>query len=190
VRKIISKEKEGKKKRRKQFLIGGILILVMVVSVIGYAFNREEQNTSKITYNGFEFIQQSGFWSLSMEDFQFYFSYNPEETGNIDSELKSLNNYEGKPLYIYSENAEAGTEIYRNLLYQNQIVERMQNACPEGEKCDEKIPVKNCTDNFVIIREDNNSRITQNENCVFIQGSRENLPRLSDSFLFKIIGVQ
>ena len=34
-----------------------------------------------------------------------------------------------------SDNSEAETEIYKNLFYQNQIVQRVQEACLAGEKC-------------------------------------------------------
>ncbi len=191
MRKIISREEEEKKTRRKQLLIGGVLILVMVVSVVGYAFNREEQNnTIKISYNGFEFTQESGFWYVNVGNSQFSFLYNPEETENINSALNPLGNYEDKPLYISSENPEAGAEIYRNLFYQNQLVQRVQDACMEGEECSSDAPIKNCTDNLIIIKESNSSKIEQQGNCVFIEGSNENLTRLADGFLFKIIGVQ
>ncbi|OGI11597.1 hypothetical protein A3K64_01770 [Candidatus Micrarchaeota archaeon RBG_16_36_9] len=191
MRKIISKEAEEKKRKRNQFVVGGIMVLVLVTSVIGYAFNREEKSdTSKVIYNGFEFIQESGFWYVNAGDFQFSFLFNPEETEKINSGLNLLSSYEEKPLYIYSENSEADIEIYRNLFYQNQIVQRMQNACIAGKKCADDVPVKTCTDNFIIIREGNSSSVTQQDNCVFIEGNSENLTRLADGFLFKIVGVQ
>ncbi len=193
MRRIISKKEEDKKRRRNQFIIGGILILVMIMSVIGYSFNREEDNNIKITYNGFKFTKEtdgSGLWGTGIGDFQFLFKYNPEETGENNYELNKLNDYYDKPLYIYSNNNEAEIEIYRNLFYQNQIVQRMQYACPEGGKCEGDYPVKNCKDNFIIIKESNNSEIRQQENCVFIQGKSEDLTKLADSFLFRITGIQ
>ena len=176
IRKIISKKERERKGRRNQFIIGGILILVMIMSSIGYSFNRENNTSIKKTYNGFEFIKEadgSG-WETGIGDFLFFFKYNPEETGENSYELKKLDNYYDKPLYIYSNNNQAEIEIYRNL-YQNQIVQRMQYACPEGDKCEGDYPIKNCGDNFIIIKEDNNSEIRQQENCVFIQGKSEDL---------------
>ena len=161
MRRILSKEQEGKKKRRNQFLIGGAMILVMFASLLGYAFGKEQQGTNeKIIYNGFEFIKQSGFWNTNINNYQFFFTYNPKETPQISAVLNSLDSYSGKPLYIYSDNAEAATEIYRNLLYQNQIVERMQDACLKGEKCESNAPLKTCEDNFIIIKESANNRST------------------------------
>jgi hypothetical protein len=197
VRKIISAEEELKKRNRRNLIIGIILILVMFFSVLGYSVNSGEKNTeaTKIIYNDVEFVKDSNLWNTDIGNYRYSFKYNPKETEGInkivkiDSMLRPLNTYSNQPLYIYSDNAEAATEIYRNLFYQNKIVLRVQDACLEGEKCEDNIPVKNCTSNLIIIRESNNTRMKQQENCVFIESKSENLTELSDSFLFKIIGV-
>jgi len=193
MRKISSKYNEDKKKKRNGLIVGGILIFVMLFSILGYSFQGksiEEDNTKKINYNGFEFVEQNGYWFTNIGNSQFVFKYNPEQVGKIDSELNLLNNYYGKTLYIFSENNEAELEIYRNLFYQNQIVQRIQSACLEEEECDENLPVKTCEDNFIIIKENDNSQIIQEENCVFIKGKQENLTKITDEFLFKIIEIQ
>jgi hypothetical protein len=193
MRRIISQEEENKKKRRNQFFIGGVLILVMVASTLGYAFTREQSGTTsneKIIYNGLEFDKTGNLWNTSIGNLQLSFLYNPQETVKINSVLNPLGNYSNKPLYIYSDNSEAGIEIYRNLFYQNQIVQRVQNACFEGENCSDNSPIKTCQDNLIIIKESNSTGIRQQDNCVFIEGNAENLTRLSDSFLFKLTGIQ
>ncbi len=172
-------------------ILGLILVGVMLFSVLGYAFrggNNEEENINKLEYNGFEFVEQNGFWFTNIENFQLAFKYNPTQVGEIDAELKDFNNYYGKPLYISSENSEAELEIYRNLFYRNKLVQRVQPACLE--ECDENLPVKTCENNFIIIKENNNSEIIQEENCVFIQGKEENLTQITDEFLFKIFGIR
>jgi len=190
MRKIISKEEEDKKRRRNQFIIGGAMILVMLASMLGYAFTREQTaSNEKIIYNGFEFTKQSGFWTTIVGSYQFFFAHNPKETPKINSILNSLESYVGKPLYIYSENVEAATEIYRNLFYQNQIVERVQDACLVGEKCESNAPLKTCENNFIIIKESTENKIMQNNSCVFIEGNMGNLTQLSDEFLFNIAGI-
>jgi hypothetical protein len=190
MRKIVSKEEGAKKQRRNQLIVGGGLILVMLASTLGYALTRESKESSeKVIYNGFEFTKQSGFWSTNIDNYQFFFTYNPKEVPKINSALNPLSSYSGKPLYIYYENGEAATEIYRNLFYQNQIAERMQDACLKGEKCESNSPIKTCEDNFIIIKESENEKITQNNSCVFIEGSSENLTKLSDGFLFDIVGI-
>lgn len=192
MRKIISKAEEKKRGKRKQFIVGGIMVLIMFLSILGYSGIRDEQDNEKIIYNGIKFVKESGLWTTSINNFKFYFKYNPNEIEETNSELNSLNNYYNKPLYIYSENSEAEIEIYRNLFYYNQIVQRVQNACLEEdkEKCEKDLPIKNCENNFIIIKESDSTEIKQQENCVFIEGKQEDLTKLSDGFLFKIIGVQ
>ena len=190
MRKIISKETETKKQRRMQLIIGILLILIMALSTIGYSMNNQEDNSEKIIYNEIEFVKEDNLWNVNLGDFQFGFLYNPTETEEIESDLNYLNEYDGLPLYIYSENSNAMTEIYRNLFYYNQIVERVQEACPEGEICNEEIPIKNCTNNFIIIKKSEISEVRQEDNCVFISGKDEDLAKITDEFLFKISGIQ
>lgn len=194
MRKIISKHEEARKKKRNQLIVGGVLIFIMLFSVLGYSFRRGEGSSiKKINYNGFEFTEQDNFWILNIEEFNFVFKNNPQQVEKIKGELKYLTNYYEKPLYIYSEDNNAKLEIYRNLLYQNQIVQRIQPACLETdnklEEC-ENLPVKNCENNFIVIKESNESKIIQNESCVFIQGKEENLTEITDEFLFKILGIE
>lgn len=200
MRKITERTNEEKKTRRNQFLIGGILILVMILSVLGYSLGRQDGETEaeKVIYNGYEFTKTAGLWTTKIGDFQFSFKYNPYETEKINSQINYLNSYANKPLYLLPGNVEAETEIYRNLFYQTGIAQRVQYACLQGENCTEQsLPIKNCTDNFIIIRENNESdvlnqnrsEIKQQDNCVFITGRSENLTSITDDFLFKIMGI-
>jgi len=192
MRKIISKEAEERKKKRNQWLVGVILIAVMVLSVLGYSLSGLGNNSSGsvVNYNGFKFTQTSNFWNVNIGANTFSFAYNPTQTEKINSTLNLLSSYNGKPLYISSEDMGTETEIYKNLFYQNQIAQRVQEACLSGENCSGDYPIKTCQDNFIIIKESTNDMIKQQDNCVFIEGNKENLTKLSDSFLFKIIGIQ
>ncbi len=198
MRNIISAEEKEKRKKKKNLIMGVGLILVMFLSVIGYSLSSwsgKSNSVDKIIYNDVEFVRDAGFWNTDIGNYRYSFKYNPKELEEINKEVKvnsllrPLNAYSNQPLYIYSKNVEAATEIYRNLFYQNRIVLRIQDACLEGEKCEENVPIKNCTSNLIIIRESNNSEIKQQENCVFIEGKNENLTEISDSFLFKVIGI-
>jgi len=189
MRKIISKHKEEKKRRRNQFLVGSFLIFIMIISLLGYSFRDDEEN-QKIKYNGIEFIKESNLWNAEINGLKFYFTYNPNEVKELNETLKKLNNYYNKPLYFYSNNSEAETEIYRNLFYSNQIVQRVQNACLEGEECKEDLPIKNCNDNIIIIKDSDKNEVIQEQNCIFIKGKTEDMMKLVDSFLYNIIGVQ
>ena len=189
MRRILSKKEQKSKERFNQILVGLILIFIMMLSIIGYSLlgkDSGEKQQEKVVYNGIEFVNKNGFWVLEQAGMEFVFKYNPKEVERIDSEIDYLDSYYNAPLYINSESEEAASEIYRNM---DPLVLRMQNACLE-EGCEENWPVKDCESNFIIIRESDITGITQNQGCVFIEGSRESLVRLSDEFLFKIFGIE
>lgn len=186
MRQIELKSDREKKKKRNQIIVSIVLVFIMFFSVLGYSFQSQENSKDKkINYNGFEFNNQNGYWVL--KDSSFVFKYNPLQIEESNSELKKLDNYLNKPLYIFSENQEAELEIYTNL---RSVVQRIQYACLGNETCSENLPVKTCDDNFVIIKEAEKNEILQEENCVFINGDYENLTQLTDEFLFKIIGIR
>lgn len=193
MRAIETKQEAEKKKKRNQWIIGGIMIVVMLGSTFGYAFyqlGNKDNQIEDIEYNGYKFTSQSGFWLTKIGDYEFLFRYNPTEIERIESggdTLKYLNSYSGQPLYIFSEDYVAEVEIYRNLGY---VVQRFQRACPENTNCTQDWPVKDCSSNFLILRKTNESRIYQEENCVFIEGPEQNLTQITDEFLFKIIGIE
>lgn len=193
MRRLNSKRQEEKKKKRNQIIVGLILIFVMFSSVLGFAFmtfsqsgevNTDNLNFNSVNYNGFEFIEQSNLWILNLNEINFIFRYNPNQVPRIVSEIKPLENYQEKILYLYSEDILAESEIRTNLF---QFTNGIENACLE--ECEEGFPVKTCEENFIIIREGNQS-ITQKNNCVFIEGAKEDLTKLADEFLFKLMGIE
>lgn len=193
MRKIISREEKDKKRRRSQLIIGIILIGIMVLGTAGYAFSDKENTSSeKIEYNNIEFVKNNDYWNFNLNGNNFITKYNPKETENISFlSYSSINNYANKPLYLISDFNEPNYEISRNL---NPFVLRIQNACISEDNCAENFPIKNCSeDNVIIIKElkteDVKENIYQQENCIFITASPENQTRYVDAFLFKTLGI-
>ena len=191
MRKIVSKGKQEKKQKRNQLIIGGVMIFILSLSIVGYGLGgKSAEQENKITYKGYEFVERNGFWITEIGNFEFSFMHNPNDIEEIDSDLNLLNSYSSKPLYISSEDMGASNEIYRNLFYQNKIVQRMQLACLEGGECeDEGLPIKTCEDKFIIIREAKVTEVVQNNSCVFIEGKIEDLTKITDGFLLNILGI-
>jgi len=188
MRSIESKKDQEKKQKKNQIIIGGILIFIMLGSTFGIIVNSfgENSNVEKVNYNGYEFSYENDFWVTEIGDYEFIFKYNPTQVERIDTELHYLNDYYSSPVYISSEDYVSEVEIYRNM---GDIVERFQGACLNETGCEEDWPIKDCSNNFIIIKITNESQIYQQENCVFIEGSEENLTKLTDEFLFKIMGI-
>jgi len=196
MRRILSKHDEEKRKKRNQSILAFFLLFIMFASVLGYglegnfgsnAGSSESNATERANYNGFEFTHQNGLWILKKDGFDFLFKYNPEEAGKTSSTLEAVSSYKNKPLYIFSESFEAESEVRTNLA---SFAQRIQNACPENETCESNVPVKTCEDNFIIIRESENAMVYQEEGCVFIEGQGDNLAKMADGFLLKIMGVR
>jgi hypothetical protein len=194
MRRIYSKQDEEKRRKKNQWTIGIILIVVMLGSTFGIivdSFGKKTQGNPK--YNGYEFVKQGSYWYTQIGSKQYIFMYNPyevQESFNITViNMTYINSYKGYPLYIYSDNYQAGIEISRNF---EGIALRMQNACLNGliSNCSESLPVKDCTDNFIIIKEFNESGIYQQDKCVFITGKKEDLIKLTDEYLFKVSGIK
>lgn len=189
MRKIVSKEEAAKKQKRNNLILAGLLILIMCGSVFGVivgSLGKNSSNNEKVIYNGHEFVNSNGFWTTEIGDYSFIFKYNPEQVEKISSIVDYSTKYKDKTLYFSSENSAALFEIYKNL---DQIVGRFQEACLNETGCKENLPVRDCSNNFIIIRESNLTNILQNENCVFIEGNSENLTAITDEFLFKIFNI-
>ena len=74
MRKIVTKSESDKKKNFNKFLVGGILIAVMLFSTLGYAFQGgDEEESDKINYNGFDFVNSNGLWYTEKGNYQFVF---------------------------------------------------------------------------------------------------------------------
>ena len=193
MKKIVTRNEKDKKVRRNQLIIGIILIGIMTFGTVGYAFSdKSNENSEKIEYKGTEFIKADEYWNFNLNGNSFVMKYNPKEVENITfSSYLSINSYTNKPLYLVSDFNEPNYEISRNL---NSFVLRMQNSCISEEDCIGNLPIKNCSeDNVIIIKElkteDEKESIYQQDNCVFITASSENQARYADAFLFKILGI-
>jgi hypothetical protein len=190
MREIESKKEAEKRNKKNQWIIGGILIIIMFGSTFGIivdSFGKNNSNTGKVEYNGYKFTNQNDYWTTTVGSYNFVFKYNPTQVEKINSSLRYVNNYSGVPIYISSEDYISEVEIYQNL---GNIVQRFQRACLEEKGCAENVPIKDCSNNFIIIRKANESNIYQNQSCVFIEGPQENLTAITDEFLFKILGME
>ncbi|MGA2130285.1 MAG: hypothetical protein ABSG05_01560 [Candidatus Pacearchaeota archaeon] len=200
MRRIVSREDEAKKKKRNQVILAIVLGAVMVLGVFGIAFqnsifggnnNVGGNYVNQTTYNGYTFTNQNGLWYIG----NFSFTYLPSEVNYSTIGVKSAaSSYQQNPLYIYSEDSGAQAEITTNL---GTLAERVQQACPSpttgviANNCDASLPVKTCSDNFIIIQQSNNNEsITQSNGCVIIQGQQQDLTKLADAFLYKTLGVK
>jgi len=194
MRKFISRQEREKRTKRKQMGIGIFLVSIMLLSTLGYSIQSaiRSGNEETLVYNGIEFVHTNGFWTIG----NFAFKYSPEEVPETSASLNDASFYEGLPLYLYSESNDAEAEIRVNL---RQIASSISDACPAedevpGAEYDEEAPIIPCDedslDNFIIIRESPDTKISQENNCVYIEGPEQELAMLADQFLYRILGVK
>ncbi len=199
LRKITTREDEEKKAQRNRLIIGVVLVGIMILSSAGYAFYSADRTndgatTETIEYEGVEFnLGENWLWNFKISGYDFSTRFNPEETQNISAiSSKTLQNFYGKTLYFgTNSNAElssiGNSEIGSNL---EQFIGRSNLACID-ESCTEDYPIKNCSqENVIIFREDKNgfSRVRDENSCVVIYYSKDEEQRAADAFLFKILG--
>jgi hypothetical protein len=194
MRRILSAEIEEAKRKRKQVIIGGILILIMLLSTFGIIIDSfgKKDNSQEIIYNKIKFENQDGFWFAQNGNLNLVTKYNPFETENFTiNENLVIDGFYNQPLYLYFDDDSAGQEILRNFDSQvNNIVTRTQLACPEESNCSENWPKKNCDNNFIIIRLSNQSSVIQKNKCIYIESNKEEITQLTDEFLFKLFKVK
>ncbi|MEK6895290.1 MAG: hypothetical protein AABX48_02110 [Nanoarchaeota archaeon] len=186
MKQIKTKEDYEKKKKRNQIIVGVVLILLMILSSAGYAFQSYDGSTQKtINYNRYNFVGQNGAWNVLVGNNQFNFVYNPKQTEVIDGNFDKIESYSNQTIYIYSQSANAESEIRDNL---GKIAYQIDNACPIGIDCPEGYVKKGCENRFIIITE-NEKNVRQESGCVYIQGGKSELIRLTDAFLFKVLRI-
>ncbi|MFH1500648.1 MAG: hypothetical protein ABIE22_01755 [archaeon] len=190
MQKILSKEQKTKSEKRNKTILGVAMVALLVLSTAGYAFfsnGEDSESSEKKTYNGIDFYSLSNsLWGFKVDNLEFYTRYYPGDTENISVPFVSLQNYRGKNLYFVSEDSQAKTEIYQNMKY---YIDRVQDVC-FYDNCTEDLPIKNCSENIVLISIGNNTGVEQEENCIFIKAPSSEIIRASDAFIFKVLGIR
>jgi hypothetical protein len=220
LKKIKTKEEVEKKKKQKQIYLAVAIVFILLASILSYAIDiseKEDINSEKEIYGNFIFQKYNNFWKVSIKDennkiidnLNFYFMNSPKENYEFSktieeiNEIKKIDNYNKKPLYVYSEDEISKAEILNNLFYSN-LVMRIQEACLDYNSINQSkinncskenpdFPIKTCEDNFIIIEKDNNLNnpiLEQINNCVFIRAKEQDLIKVTDEFLFKILEIK
>ncbi len=179
IRKLGNKEELERKKKLKTSIISIILLLILILSTLGFAFfsnpeilSNEGEIKQPPTNQGNNHI------NLNYQGSQINLLSTYQEIESIPVNInKSIKDYSGITLYIDSKNDRIFREIGTTL---GQIASRVQKAC--YEKCEENIPEKTCKDNLVISLQSSEKKVYQQENCIFIEGDIA----AADAFLYKL----
>lgn len=182
MRRILSRDELARKEKRRNRTISLILLGIMVFGTAGFAFvyNSENDNSGKNVQGKVQNLGNS--WVADYGDQTLVFSSSPESLNSTKAGfISDVNQYYSKPLYIDSESETIYYEIYSTL---GRYAERSQHVC-YGDCENSTWAEKNCTDNVIVFRPGDENKITQSQNCIFINGDI----RAVDAFLYRIFGL-
>lgn len=193
--KKIHSKKDKEKRRKKIFAVValGLVLLIVVGLTVGTAFFYvmldDEGERGRLEYKGIEFVQQGGIWYFQFGESQYSLQYNPEETEKIGGEVeKTPSQYVNKPLYFHYES----DPIVRDAVLRNiRGIQRTQFACIDEESCEEDYPIKNCSEDNIIITKfsENETYIKQEDNCIHIIAGEQNMTKAGSAFIYKLLGI-
>jgi hypothetical protein len=185
LQKIKTKEEVKKKSKQNQIIIGVVMIGLLVLATGGYSIMSSTESSNKVTDKGLKFYrdQEYGFWTTQVAGQGLTMQLLPSEVEDVLVEgVYSLEIYREEPLYLVGANPAIG-DIIKNL---GVHVSRYQEACVLGFDCGEDLPLKDCDSNLIIFEGGNETRVYQEDNCVFLAGDGI---LATDAFLYKLFGI-
>jgi hypothetical protein len=206
MREIKSRGEIEKKENKNKTRMGIVLAALLLMSTAGYALlNRDSTSTSDgtqvngatdtgevIDFKGTKFIAQTnGLYRFNVKNIEgtFYSSYTPNDVAGINVPFVTLAALQGQAVY-YSGNILAIQEILGNI---NPFILRTQEACPAigNPVCDEELPVKDCTNNFIIVNDgkEGGARVRADGKCMIIESDASELLKTADALLFRLLGI-
>lgn len=177
IRKIETAEESERKRKRNSLILSIIMILILVFSSAGYFTLRENEDSTanqKVENIGDSWIIHYGQQTIRVGS-------SPESAQNTSIlSMKTIDYYAGKTIYVSSEKDAAYYEIASAI---GGYAGRIQQAC--YGKCDKNLPEKDCNETMIVIKESDEDKIYEKDNCVFIDGGMDAV----DAFIYKIFGA-
>jgi|GEM_PF-5243139 len=190
----VAKEKTEKKDRTNQ-IITIILGALMVVSVLGYMWTGNSNSTSN--YGKYKFEQTSQGWQVKINGNNHYFYYHPSQIEQISLENSTIAKIKSSPqIYItynpansYPDYIDLTRFEIANTLLENDIY--IKNAAITNYS---NMEIASCESNKTLmimqLEESNETKITDNGNCIKLQASSGmDFLALKDRMLYGIYGI-
>jgi len=176
----------------KKVIISIFIIVVMVLSVLGFMLGNNEDSTitnNGLNYNNFKFARINEKYILDKNGKQYYFDYFPDELQNIT--VPSFTITSPKYYFIFTPgekdiNMEYSMQKLQYSLSQFNIM--IVLACDSEENCPD-IPIKDCNDYSFYFKRSENNTISFDENCIILEGDNQFLSQAVDKINYKLLGV-
>ena len=190
-KKLISKEMQKRKEKRNQYILVGVMVIILFGSVFGIIVGTNTGSSAKkLTYEGHTLNTNGYFYNMTVNNKVIYVSNNPNNLSiNYTIEaMPTASSFAGLPLYIDAGASTPSQEIYENMYG---YAQRIQSACLANSTCnDPTLPIKNCEENMIIIKESTQNKIYTQGKCTFIEGTTKDLNKLTDIFILKLFGLK
>ncbi len=181
IRPLESTEQKLLREKKRRRWISIIMLGILVLSSVGYAFLSYQGNSSEQTTNPTRGIGADGRYYFLFGEQQLSLLHAPDAVSSTAvNTSRTLQDYASKTVYIVNDNPSISYELESTL----GIYYRLQPACHGA--CEKDLPEKNCSDALIIWKDSLENRVYEQEQCVFIEGDL----RAVDAFLYRIFGVQ
>ncbi len=186
--------KEAGKSKFSRFFIPLFILITLVLSAFGIiVFKQPESETFE--YKNNLFIQETSGFSTRINNQKITFLYDPRTLENLSITPITLTqlSYGSKFYLTANPNDDVGLALYEfNRLIVPLINKRFVQACSEDVAGCENTVLKTCADatpeeKVVLFKESNSSSLTYNLNCLIIQGSGEEMTKLTNKLALNFI---
>ena len=187
--------KEAGKSKFSRFFIPIFILVTLVLSAFGIIVFKQPESES-FEYKNSLFIQDTSGFSTRINNQKINFLYDPRTLEDLSVAPLTLTQFSyGSKFYLAANpNEDVGLALYEfNRLIVPLINKRFVQACSEDVAGCENTVLKTCADatpeeKVVLFKESNSSSLTYNLNCLIIQGSGEEMTKLTNklalNFLF------
>ena len=166
--------------------------LLMITSIIGFVipYDSQEQG-NKLEFNDVEFLQTTNNkWTGVKNNQQYLFDFLPPELTEISIPgLFILNNKKLYFIYDPSNYSSFQEYIYQKTSYNLQLQgKQILPACMKEESCPD-IPVKDCTENAIFLKNSINNKVYLLDNCIVLEGDEVYQNKAIDKINQALIGI-
>ena len=184
--------------RTKKVLVSSVFGLIMILSTFAVIFYGSGTDVETYRNKDKTFVNTGYGWTVDINGAKISIETNPKELDSIEvPEINVAQLNSAQKVYL-TLNADQDNMIKSISTFNNYVKPFVSvpwiNACTvDNEKCG-NAPIKTCSDATNTIRviqfeENNETKITYNNNCLLIQGSEPELTKYTDRIILKMLGL-
>ena len=186
--------KEEGKSKFSRFFIPIFILITLILSGFGIIIFKQPDNET-FKYKDKLFIQDAPGFSTRINNQKINFLYDPRTLENLSIAPLTLKQftYTSKFYLSANPNEDIGLALYEfNRLVKPLINKNFVQACSEDVQGCENTVIKTCADatpeeKIILYKESNSSSLTYDQNCLVIQGSGEEMAKLTNKLALNFL---